>query len=90
MTTIAMLVLGYPFGARTADFRRAARWLAIAFTILLAFQTTAVAAEGDLSTFSDVLIYTAINAASLALGLLLSRWAVHRTQARRSLSGQSA
>jgi 4-hydroxybenzoate polyprenyltransferase len=91
MTTIAMLLLGYPLGAKAQESKRAALWITIAFGLVLAVQTPLVAADSsDDNSLAGWAVYVVINAVTLAIGLGLGEWAVRRQARRQPAAGVEA
>ena len=82
MVQIAMLVCGIATGLACRSWRQAWIILLAVFAVTLAVQTPSVASEGHLHTAVDVVSYTLIQAASLGIGLAISRALVRRRERR--------
>jgi hypothetical protein len=78
MVQIAMLVCGIAGGLACRSWRQASVITLIVFAVTLAVQTPIVASDGGLETAVDVLVYSLIQAVSLAVGLGIARLLVRR------------
>ncbi len=79
---IAMLVCGVATGLACRTWRQTVLITLAVFAVGLAVQTPAVASESGFETAGDVVIYSLIQAVSLAVGLGIA-WALLRRRQRR-------
>lgn len=82
MVQLAMLVSGIALGLRGRDWRQAVSVILVLFLVVVVLQTIFAVDEDDVVGTGGWLIYIAIQAASLAVGLLIARVLIARRRRR--------
>jgi hypothetical protein len=85
MVQIAMVVCGVATGLACRSWRQAVVITLVVFAVTVAVQTPSVRSEGDLHTTADFVVYPLIQAVSLAVGLGIARFLIHRRQRRGAM-----
>jgi hypothetical protein len=81
-----MVVCGVATGLACRSWRQAVVITLVVFAVGLVVQTPIVASENGLETGVDTIVYSLIQIVSLAVGLGIARFLVHRRQRRGAMA----